>query len=54
MYLLLLSLLVKNFPRILIPSVLRECADFIAIIVLTHSYKTELPVFLAEDVLVAI
>lgn len=53
MYLLLASLLAKNFPKMLIPSVLSELADSMAKIVFTHSYNTALPEFLALLVLAA-
>ncbi len=53
-YLELASLFAKNLPSIFIPRVFNVLADSIPIIVLTASYNTALPVFLAADVFVVI
>ena len=52
-YLILLSLLLKNFPRMLIAMTRRPPSASISRTVKTVSYKIELPTFLVESVLVA-
>lgn len=52
-YLMLLSLLAKNLPRMLTPSTRKPESASISRIVSTASYKMELPTFLVESVFVA-
>ncbi len=53
LYLMLLSLLLKNFPRMLMARTRRALSDGVSMIVSTVSYKIELPTFLDDSVLVA-
>lgn len=52
-YLMLLSLLLKNFPKMLIAITLNPLSASISRTVKTVSYKMEFPTFLVESVLVA-
>lgn len=49
----LLSLLLKNFPRMLIAMTLRPLSASISRTVKTVSYRIEFPTFFVESVLVA-
>lgn len=52
-HLMLLSLLLRNFPRILMARTRRALSEGVSMIVRTVSYKMELPTFLDDSVLVA-
>jgi len=51
--LMLLSLFVKNLPKILMANTRRPLSDLISMIVKTVSYNIEFPTFLADSVFVA-
>lgn len=53
MYLMLLSLLLKNFPRMLMAKTRRALSEGVSMMVKTVSYRIELPTFFDDSVLVA-